>query len=110
MAVSPIDLQTMFSQVENVAKQASHLQQGVKLAEEMQQINVIRQNAEKAQKVNSSNESSKSDSVNDDSGSSKKFNQNQSNNSESSSSDSSDFQGKNRLKESYLGNHIDITR
>ena len=50
MAVSPIDLQTMFSQVENVAKQASHLQQGVKLAEEMQQINVIRQNAEKAQK------------------------------------------------------------
>ena len=95
MAVSPIDLQTMFSQVENVAKQASHLQQGVKLAEEMQQINVIRQNAEKAQKVNSSNESSKSDSVNDDSG---------------SSSDSSDFQGKNRLKESYLGNHIDITR
>ena len=57
MAVSPIDLQTMFSQVENVAKQASHLQQGVKLAEEMQQINVIRQNAEIAQKVSSSHDS-----------------------------------------------------
>ena len=56
MAIHPIDLQTMYSQIENVAKQAVHQQQGVQLSESMQKANEILQNMEQANKVQQMNE------------------------------------------------------
>ena len=48
MGLQPIDLQTMYSQLSNVARQAAHQQQGVQLSESMQQAGIIRQNQEQA--------------------------------------------------------------
>ena len=47
MAIHPIDLQTMYSQIDNVAKQVVHQQQGAALAESVQQTNFVRQNKER---------------------------------------------------------------
>ena len=37
MGLNPLDLQTMYSQLNNVAKQAAHQTQGASLAQSMQQ-------------------------------------------------------------------------
>ena len=74
MAIHPIDLQTMYSQIENVAKQAVHQQQGVQLSESMQKANEIRQNMEQANKVQQMNEQNKLSNLNQDGQSSSSFN------------------------------------
>ncbi len=56
MAIQPIDLQTMYAQIQNVAKQAAFQQQGLQLADSMQQENIIKQNEEMAQRVKETEE------------------------------------------------------
>ncbi|MGP1457795.1 MAG: hypothetical protein ACTTKL_00565 [Treponema sp.] len=107
MAIQPIDLQTMYAQIQNVAKEAAFHEQGVKLADSMQQAEIIEQNKEKAQRVNETEENSKASVVNEDgrgtdSGERRKKK-------DKSPSDTEE-EKKPRLKESYLGQHIDITR
>ena len=107
MAIQPIDLQTMYAQIQNVAKQAAFQQQGLKLADSMQQENIIKQNEEKAQRVKETEENSKSSVVNKDGRGAEsgthggKKDKNPPNENEEKSG---------HLKESYLGQHIDITR
>ena len=59
MAIHPIDLQTMYSQIDNVAKQVVHQQQGAALAESVQQTNFVRQNKEDVKKVQQMDEQNK---------------------------------------------------
>ncbi|MBO5136877.1 MAG: hypothetical protein J6B81_00060 [Spirochaetaceae bacterium] len=47
MAIAPIDLQTLYSQLENVSKTVAHQQQGVQLAQSIRQEVHARQEAEK---------------------------------------------------------------
>lgn len=51
MGISPLDLQTMYSQMANVAKVVADKQQGVQLAQQMQEQNIIQRNEEKARAV-----------------------------------------------------------
>lgn len=107
MAIQPIDLQTMYAQIQNVAKQAAFQQQGLQLADSMQQENIIKQNEEKAQRVKETEENSKASVVNEDGrgtdgdGHSGKKDKNAPRENEEKSG---------HLKESYLGQHIDIMR
>ena len=55
MAIQPIDMQTMYSQLNNVAKNAG-AQQQAQLSEAMQQQSNIQKNLENSQKIqNTSN-------------------------------------------------------
>ena len=48
MGVSPIDLQTMYANMNNVARTVAHQQQGAVLAQQLQESKIIQQNTEKA--------------------------------------------------------------
>ena len=111
MSLNPLDLQTMYSQINNVAKQASHLTQGAQLSQSMQQEEAVRKNQEEAKKVSETKENSqaKGIDVNSDGKNSNTGHQN----SEKKSADNPYEQNdsdKIRIKEEYLGKHIDITR
>ncbi len=45
MAIQPIDLQTLFSQLEKISQQQTHLQQGVQLKNAMQQDELQKKDA-----------------------------------------------------------------
>lgn len=112
MGIQPIDLQIMYSQAANAAKAATGAQATAQLSQSMHQSTVVQQNLENSQKVHAlSNEQSKSSAVSDKGGgngsgaygSSKKKDNPQENNSNPYSQ-----MPEQRLKESYLGNIIDI--
>ena len=109
MAVSPLDLQTMYSQIDNVARQANYLQQGIKNAETIQQENALKQNLENAQKVQSSAEGAKSGSVNQDgsnaNGGQKRFYKNPQKEEQENKDEEHHYP-----KERNLGNFVDIMR
>lgn len=107
MAIQPIDLQTMYAQIQNVAKEAAFREQGVKLADAMQQADVIEQNKEKAQRVKETEENSKASVVNEDGRSSESGERKKKK--DKNSADTGE-ENAPRLKESYLGQHIDIMR
>ena len=109
MGVQPIDLQNMYSQLSNVAKEVAGQQQAAQLSESMQQKNQIEQNMINAQKIQQTNEKSDTGNINENehqgsmSYSQHKKNGNEQekeqNHNPSSSKDSS-----------YIGTIIDITR
>ena len=104
MAIQPIDLQTMYSQMANIAQNAAQAQDGGKFAEAMQQQNIVRENLEEAERVSrpASDESeAQSRAVK--------------NNGSSPSHGESEESGKGgererAVRESYIGQHVDITR
>ena len=88
MAIQPIDLQTMYSQMANIAQNAAQAQDGGKFAEAMQQQNIVRENLEEAERV--------SRPASDESEAQSRAVKNE---------------GRERaVRESYIGQHIDITR
>lgn len=112
MGVSPLDLQTMYANMNNVAKVASNIQQGAVLAAQLQESNIVQQNAEKASQVHkTADNEAKSTGVSEEGHQNgggyrngKKKNQNSSGENQNSSKNT------NEIRESYLGIHIDITR
>lgn len=111
MSVQPLDLQTMYSQMANVAKQVAHSEQGVQLSKAMQQVDVIKQNKEESLKVQQAGEDAKSSGINKDGRNNQNFNSPNEKKKEESKDDIPEEQSdKYRIKESYLGQHIDITR
>ena len=107
MVIHPIDLQTMYSQIDNVAKQVVHQQQGAALAESVQQTNFVRQNKEDAKKVQQMEEQNKLSNLNQDGSSHSSSN---SSFAENKKKEDDSIPVKKKLTESYLGQHIDITR
>lgn len=111
MAIQPIDLQTMYSQMANIAQNAAQAQDGGRLTEAMQQQNVVRQNLEAVDRV--------SRPASDESGAQSRAVKNDG---ASSSHGESEERGKSgerkkkdegcehAVRESYIGRHIDITR
>ena len=111
MAIQPIDLQTMYSQMANVAQTVARAQEGPQLTEAMQQQNVVQKNKELADKVHRTADGDEKSPVIKDEG---------------QNSTSGSFTGKKRqkqnekkpeeksedsgIRESYLGQHINITR
>lgn len=107
MAIQPIDLQTMYSQLGNVANKVAHSQQGAQLFQSMNQVNVIKQNAEQAAKVQKTNENSKSVNVNKDGRNedSADFSQKKNEKDKEKDSEEKSF----GITESFLGVHVDIS-
>lgn len=111
MAIAPIDLQTMYTQLSNVSKTMAGAQQA-QLTEAMQQQGNIQRNMENAAKVQqTSNEKSDTNSVNQNgsnaSGAWGGKKQQKKENEESSEGFENRPQKSDR---SYLGTIIDITR
>ncbi len=110
MAIHPIDLQTMYSQLSNVAKQAASQQQGAQLAASVYQEKAVRENLEESARVQrTTGDQSKSASVDGDG-----KNQDGGREREKRKRDGSDEEPpqpeQGRVQEPYLGRHIDITR
>ena len=110
MGVSPIDLQTMYANMNNVARTVSHQQQGVVLAQQLQESKIIQQNAEKAAQVHkAADNEAKSSGINDEghqgSGGGASSKKKQKDNQEEGLP-----RRESEIRESYLGIHIDIER
>ena len=110
MAIQPIDLQTMYSQMANIAQNAAHAQDGGRLAEAMQQQNIVRENLEEVDRVSrpASDESeAESRAVKNDASSSHGEKEEKGKDGGREKKD----EGRERaVRESYIGQHIDITR
>ena len=110
MAIQPIDLQTMYSQMANIAQNAAQAQDGGKFAEAMQQQNIVRENLEAAERV--------SRPVADESESQSRAVKNDGSPPSHGESEAEGKHGEREKKEeresvvqeSYIGRHIDITR
>ncbi|WP_294429529.1 hypothetical protein [uncultured Treponema sp.] len=110
MGVSPIDLQTMYANMNNIARTVAHQQQGAVLAQQLQESKIIQQNAEKAATVHkAADNEAKSSHINDEGhhsdsgyGSHGKKRNPQKNDDE--------VKTENELRETYLGRHINIER
>lgn len=111
MGLNPLDLQTMYAQINNVARDAAHLTQGAALSEAMQQQNIVKKNLEEATKVNQAKENSKSKGVDVNAeGKNQSQDGDFSDGKRSGGSVSEEDRDSERIKEDYLGRHIDITR
>ena len=105
MAIQPIDLQTMYSQMANIAQNAAQAQDGGRLAEAMQQQNIVRENLEEVDRVSrpASDESeAESRAVKNDGTSSSRG--------KGGGREKKDEGRERAVRESYIGQHIDITR
>lgn len=109
MGVSPIDLQTMYANMNNVARSVSHQQQGLVLAQQLQEAKIIQQNSEKAAQVHkTADNEAKSSGIKDEGhqGSS----QYGSSGKRGGSEQKENPRRESEIRESYLGIHIDIER
>lgn len=109
MAIQPIDLQTMYSQMANVASKVSHEQHGAQMSAMVQQQNAVIQNAESINTVKkAAGEDAKTSLVKDGSSNNQ---ENASGNKQKNNSDEESMENtKTEFREDYLGRHIDITR
>lgn len=107
MAIHPIDLQTMYAQMNNVARTVANSQQGAQLAQQLQENKIIQQNLEQAHTVKkAANDEAKSTGVTDEGHRGSQ----QENNKRKNASSQENPQKETEIRESYLGQHIDITR
>lgn len=111
MAIAPIDLQAVYAQMGHLAKVASDQQNGPHLAQQLQESRIIQQNADKAKTVSKAadNESKtmvigkdgrRRDGQSENSGGSGDGKENPDDEPEKKFSE---------IRESYLGNHINIS-
>ncbi|MBP5587472.1 MAG: hypothetical protein J6X37_01940 [Treponema sp.] len=109
MAIQPIDLQTMYSQMSNVASRVSHEQQSAQAASSLQQQYALAQNEQNVKTVNkAADEESKSPLVKDNGHSSS--GQEKSDGKKHDKEEASSSYPKTEIREDYLGKHINITR
>ena len=111
MAIQPIDLQTMYSQRANIAQNAAQAQDGGKFAEAMQQQNIVRENLEEAERVSrpASDESEAQSRAVKNNGSSPSHGEGEE--SGKGGEREKKHEGRERaVRESYIGQHVDITR
>lgn len=109
MAIQPIDLQTMYSQLSNVSKVMSGSQQA-QLTEAMQQQNNIQKNLENSAKVQqSSGEKSNAGSINQNGHRGSGYFQGKNGKNENTD-DEQEAKKENSSSSPYLGKIIDITR
>lgn len=110
MGVSPLDLQTMYANMNNVARTVSHQQQGFVLAQQLQEAKVIQQNAEKASQVHkTADNEAKSSGINDEGHQGSGQYSSSGKKKEGSSQEEKQSQN-SEIRESYLGIHINIER
>jgi len=114
MGIQPIDLQNMYSQISNVARNVGGQQQAAQVAESVQQQNQLQKNIEMSQKVHeTNNDKANTNNVNPDghmggggSGTYKKPKKKGDKNENNSQS----FGSFSNSNPAYVGTIVDITR
>jgi hypothetical protein len=110
MAIQPIDLQIMYSQMANIASSVAKQQDEEKLAEGVRQAGIIRQNAEQAKAVKkSAPDDAKSPKIKPDGRQNTKSERKSPEKKEKKNEEDPEVSKENEFRESYLGQHIDIT-
>ena len=108
MAIAPIDLSTIYSQMNNVAKTVQHQQQGVQLSQSMQENAMIQQNQEQAAQVHKTADSeANAAQVKDDANGSGAQAQN---GRKKNPEETPEPKKMTEIRESFLGQNIDISR
>lgn len=108
MGIHPIDLQTMYSQIGNIAKTVASQQQGIPLSQAMREASIVRQNSELASQVHrAADNETKSGLISDEGHNSSA---DQESGGDKKKSEDKDKKKEQEFRESYLGVHIDITR
>lgn len=109
MAIQPIDLQTMYSQMSNVANRVSHEQQSVQVAQGMQQQTALNQNIQTVKTVNkASPEEENAPNVKEDGHNASE--QKESEKKKKQEQPEPYKSQKIEIREDYLGKHINIER
>lgn len=110
MAIAPIDLQTLYSQLENVSKTVVHQQQGVQLSNAIQQETNARQVAEKNTAVQQlKNENTDVISVRDRKASKDDKGRSEGKNNKQENQDQAENQTSCRFEDPNLGRYVDIS-
>lgn len=110
MAIQPIDLQTMYSQMSNVASRVSHEQHGTQMNAAIQLQSAVVQNAENVKTVKkTAGEDSKTDTVKDNGHHGQNSSSDEHKSKNESEPESVEIK-KTEFREDYLGRHVDITR
>ncbi len=109
MAIQPIDLQTMYSQMQNVARTVANAQFQPQLTQQMKESQVIQQQQEEAKTVHrAADEESKSTGVDEDGRSGSQYGS--SAGKRGGQAEEAEVPKRTEIREGYLGRHIDITR
>ena len=99
----------MYANMNNVARTVSHQQQGLVLAQQLQESKIIQQNTEKASQVHkAADNEAKSSGINDEGHNSSSYGQNGKRRRQEQKDD--EQSRPSEIRESYLGLHIDIER
>lgn len=111
MAIQPIDLQNMYSQIQNVARNEAGNQLS-QVASSIQQVTKAEKNLENSTKVqNTSNDNSKADMINSNGrGNSSAGGFKQGNSKQHNNDDENDLPPPKAAPTPYIGSIIDITR
>lgn len=112
MAIQPIDLSTMYSQMSNVAKNVANMQQGTQLTQAMQENVVVRQGQEQAAQVHKTADSQADTSriKTDSNGANAGTYQEQTGKRQKEENADETEPSFTEIREPYLGQHIDISR
>lgn len=109
MAIQPIDLQTIYSQMSNVAKNVAHQQNGNQLTQAMQENVAVQQEQERLSQVHKTAENDANTSQVKDEGHQNNSFQNQKNQ-KKSKEEEPEKKKLTEIRESFLGQNIDISR
>ncbi len=109
MGLQPIDLQTMYSQMSNMAKQTSLAEHSMQAVQNAQNKEIVRQIEEEKNKVLEAEKQNGAASVNQNGHNSQGGAESSGKNKNKETPDE-EANNKSRLKESYIGQHVDITR
>ncbi|MDE5798583.1 MAG: hypothetical protein K2H73_06150 [Treponemataceae bacterium] len=110
MAIQPIDLQTMYSQMQNVARDVANAQFQPQLAQQMREMSMVQQQQERAQTVQrAANEEAQPTHVDPDGrgGDSQQSNRQ---GEPKGGGESTPAAKKTEIREGFLGRHVDVTR
>ena len=110
MAIQPIDLQTMYSQMQNVARDVANAQFQPQLAQQMREMSMVQQQQERAQTVQrAANEEAQPTYVDPDGrgGDSQQPNRQ---GEPKGGGESTPAAKKTEIREGFLGRHVDVTR
>lgn len=110
MSVQPIDLQTMYSQMPNVANRVAHEQQGAQTNAELQQQFAVNKNAQEIKTVKKAADTESKTALVKDGGGKSQMQQASENGARKNDSHENSGTEKTEIREEYLGRHINITR
>lgn len=110
MAVQPIDLQTMYSQMQNVARNVANAQFQPQLTAQMREMSQVQQQQEQAQTVQrAANEDAQPTQVDPDGRGDNQQMAGQGRKKQDAPQENAASQ-KTEIREGFLGRHVDITR